>query len=97
MVASVPPRQVRRARIAGLADSRDSLRKDPGDSAAGCRQRAAEDLRKADETDTANGRRVFESSAATWTARAGLLQRLENSFDARKAAREQQEGDSGEA
>lgn len=36
--------------------------------------------------DTANGRRRLEASALSWTSRAQLIQRLDDSFDARRAA-----------
>lgn len=35
--------------------------------------------------DTANGRRRLETSASTWTSRAQLIQRLDDSFEARRA------------
>lgn len=53
------------------------------DTAAGCRIRAEEDLRQAGSMDTDQGRRKFEHSAASWTARGDLLQRLEASFKTR--------------
>ncbi|HEY9553289.1 hypothetical protein [Allosphingosinicella sp.] len=34
--------------------------------------------------DTANGRRRLESSALSWTSRAQLIQRLDDSFEARQ-------------
>lgn len=51
-----------------------------------CRQRAAADLVAAGEMDTANGRLRFQYSAVSWTARADLLQRLEDSSKARRIA-----------
>ena len=82
-----------RPRIAGLADSRERFLNGPRDNAAACRERASADLESASERSTANGRRVLESSAASWTARADLLQRLENKFEARKAERTEAEGE----
>lgn len=35
--------------------------------------------------ETTNGRRRLESSALSWTSRAELIQRLDDSFDARQA------------
>lgn len=50
------------------------------DTAALCHARAAADRARADGTDTRNGRRKFEASAASWDARAEMLGRLEASF-----------------
>ena len=47
------------------------------DTSAGCRERAAASLVSAAGMDTANGKTRLEASAATWTSRADLLQRLE--------------------
>jgi len=57
----------------------------PEDSAQGCRALAKSDREKA---AAANGhmRATFERSAEAWTARAGLLERLEVNFKARAAA-----------
>lgn len=82
-----------RPRIAGLADSRERFLNGPKDNAAACRERASADLESASQRSTANGRRVLESSAASWTARADLLQRLEDKFEARKAERTEPEGE----
>lgn len=65
---------------------RRSSRRSRGDTPEGCRQRAAADLIAAGEMDTANGRLRFEHSAVSWTARADLLQRLEDSSEARRIA-----------
>jgi predicted RNA polymerase sigma factor len=35
--------------------------------------------------DTANGRRRFETSATAWTTRADMIQRLDESSNARRA------------
>jgi hypothetical protein len=56
------------------------------DTAVGCRELAAADLARASLMDTANGRRRLESSALSWTSRAELIQRLDDSFEARQAA-----------
>jgi hypothetical protein len=55
------------------------------DTAAGCRELAAADLARASLMDTANGRRRLESSASSWTSRAQLIQRLDDSSEARRA------------
>ncbi len=55
------------------------------DTAAGCRALAAADLARASLMDTTNGRRRLESSALSWTSRAELIQRLDDSYDARQA------------
>ena len=52
---------------------------------AGCRELAAADLARASLLDTANGRRRLESSALSWTGRAELIQRSDDSHDARQA------------
>jgi hypothetical protein len=57
--------------------------KDTRDTAAGCRDRAAADLAQALAASTANGRRMLESSAASWTSRAELLGRIEAGIEAR--------------
>ncbi len=56
------------------------------DTAAGCRDRAAASLEAAAAMDTVNGKTRMEASAATWTSRADLLQRLEHLHEARKTA-----------
>ena len=57
----------------------------PQDTVAGCRDRASADLAEAEGMDTAHGRTRLEHSAASWTKRGDLLQRLEDSFQARTA------------
>lgn len=57
--------------------------KDSRDTAEGCRDRAAADLLQAVSMNTANGRKVLETSAASWTQRAELLQRIETGIEAR--------------
>jgi hypothetical protein len=56
------------------------------DTAAGCHALAAADLVRADEMDTAMGRAKLEHSAASWTSRGDMLQRLSASHDARMRA-----------
>ena len=56
----------------------------PADTAAGCRDRAAADLLASLAMSTSNGRLRLETSAASWTARAELLQRDEEKFEALK-------------
>ncbi len=55
------------------------------DTAVGCRGLAAADLARASLSDTVNGRRRLELSASTWVSRAQLIQRLDDSFAARRA------------
>lgn len=62
------------------------LQKKLEDTSAGCRGRAADSLAAAAAMDTRNGRVRMETSAATWTARAELLQRLELRIEAREKA-----------
>ena len=62
------------------------LNREQRDTAAGCRERASADLLEAATMATVNARAKMESSAANWTLRAELLDRLETSFEARKAA-----------
>ncbi len=56
----------------------------PQDTEAGCRERAAASLAQAETMDTAHGRDRMELSAASWTTRADLLQRLDESSEARR-------------
>ncbi|MBA3527116.1 MAG: hypothetical protein H0T82_09385 [Sphingomonas sp.] len=56
------------------------------DTSAGCRDRAAASLAAAADMDTANAKVRLEASAATWTSRADLLQRLEKLHEARQAS-----------
>jgi hypothetical protein len=60
-------------------------RKAVEDSVAGCRGLAAADIARAALMDTANGRRRLEASALSWTSRAELMQRLDDSFEIRQA------------
>ena len=57
----------------GLRDAREEFLMD----AAACRGRAIADLQEASTMPTAKARRLFESSAATWGARAALFKRRE--------------------
>ncbi|MEO5773545.1 MAG: hypothetical protein ABIQ32_05440 [Sphingomicrobium sp.] len=59
--------------------------KDVRDTAAGCRDRATADLLQALTMATGNGRKVLETSAASWTARGDMLQRIELGIEARLA------------
>lgn len=79
-------RQLRR-RTKGAGDDRERFLMDPRDNAAACRKRAIADLKQASTMPTANARRILESSAATWGARAAHLDRLEASFNARRAGK----------
>ena len=56
------------------------------DTESGCRERAAADEALADETDTANGRIRLERSAASWTARADDIHKLDVDAEGQKAA-----------
>jgi hypothetical protein len=63
----------------------DRAQKAVQDTAAGCYAFAAADLARAALMDTANGRQRLELSASSWTSRAELMQRLDDSFEARQA------------
>ncbi len=65
------------------------------DTVVGCRELAAADLARAALMDTANGRRRLEWSAQSWTSRAELIQRMNDSFEARQAiaVREWEDGE----
>lgn len=65
-------------------------RRQTQDTVAGCRERAAANLTEAATLDVANGRWKLEHSAAAWTSRADLLERLEAKHDARVAGRDAQ-------
>lgn len=58
-------------------------RRQPQDTAEGCRARAGADLLRSTTMDTDQGRWRLEHSAASWSARADLLHRLEMSFQRR--------------
>jgi hypothetical protein len=55
------------------------------DTVAGCHGLAAADIARASLMDTENGRRRLESSALSWANRAELIQRLDDSFEERRA------------
>lgn len=59
--------------------------KQPQDTIDGCRDRAEADRLAAAVTSTPNARLRLEISAASWSARADMLQRLDNVHEARKA------------
>ena len=60
-----------------LNPSPGPLLKQRRDTAEGCRDRATADLREAVTMATAHSRQMLERSAASWTARADLLERIE--------------------
>jgi hypothetical protein len=60
-----------------LNPSPGPLLKQRRDTADGCRDRATADLLEAITMATAHGRQMLEKSAASWNARAELLQRTE--------------------
>jgi hypothetical protein len=62
------------------------MEKSGRDTAEGCRERAALNEQHAGLADTENGRRVLERSAASWTTRSFMLERLENGMEARRVA-----------
>jgi hypothetical protein len=55
------------------------------DTSESCRERASADLVKAADDMTANERLILERSAANWTARADLLDRVEKTARERGA------------
>lgn len=67
-----------------------SAKRRPEDSADGCRALAKSDCEKAAAVPVGHMRARFERSAAAWTTRAGLLERLEASFTARAMSLEQE-------
>ncbi len=60
-----------------LNPSPGPLLKERRDTADGCRDRATADLLEAVTMATPHGRQMLEKSAASWNARAELLQRME--------------------
>jgi len=62
------------------APSASGARGGKRDSSALCRERAAADLLESAAMINANQRIRLETSAASWTARADVLQRVEESF-----------------
>ena len=57
----------------------------PADTAAGCRQHAADDRARALLMDTANGRARLDASASGWMSRAASIEADEDGFEARNA------------
>ena len=57
----------------------------PHDTPAGCRDQARDSAVQAEASANPNVRAKFAQSAATWTARADMLQRLDDSHGARLA------------
>jgi hypothetical protein len=66
-----------------LNPSSGPLLKQRRDTAAGCRDRATADLLEAVTMATPHSRRMLERSAASWTARAEMLQRIDESVATR--------------
>ena len=64
------------------ASTKRGLTKDTG---AACRERATADLLKSVAMITANQRLALERSAESWTLRALMLERIEKSFEKRRA------------
>jgi hypothetical protein len=64
-----------------LNPSPGPLVKQRQDTAEGCRDRATADLLEAVTMATAHSRQMLERSAASWNARAELLQRIEHELD----------------
>lgn len=58
----------------------------PRETADGCRERAAADLVASAAMITANQRVRLETSAASWTSRAAILQRVEDGAERRAHA-----------
>jgi hypothetical protein len=72
-----------------LNPSPGPLLKQRRDTAEGCRDRATADLLQAVTMATAHGRQILERSAASWNARAELLQRVEAGIENRRNSLEQ--------
>jgi hypothetical protein len=66
---------------------------DKRETATICRERAAADLLESATLATVNERRRMEASAASWTARANLLGRIESGIEARRQAAADLAGD----
>ena len=69
----------------GLPQISGRPQKSAEDTAAGCRAFAEADTVRASLMDTENGRLRLEASAESWTKRAQLMQRMDDSFEARQA------------
>ena len=67
----------------------------PEDTSAGCRILASDDRERAEQSSSAHMRMRLVSSAATWTARADLLERLESRRIVSGAPDEAGENDNG--
>lgn len=81
----VPSRSVkRRAERSGASPARS--KKLPPDTVEGCRERASADSALASKAETRNGQLRLEHSAASWAKRGDLLQRMNDSFQARSSA-----------
>ena len=78
---SLAPGEDRPARAGHPADRREAR-----DTVSGCRDRAAEDRRRAAATDTENGRQMLERSAASWERRADEMEETENASAEQRAA-----------
>jgi hypothetical protein len=61
-----------------------ALQKERRDTAEGCCDRAAADLLEAVSMTTAHSRQMLERSAASWSARAELLLRIEGDVETRR-------------
>lgn len=60
-------------------------RREPRDTVSGCRELAAQDHLRAVATDTENGRRVYERSAASWETRADEIQKMDDASAEQRA------------
>ncbi|HEX5182904.1 MAG TPA: hypothetical protein VFW19_07095 [Allosphingosinicella sp.] len=78
--AGAAPAAAREPEAAGV--SGHGRRKQPQDTAQGCRALAAADLASAGALDEGWPRARMENSAAAWTTRADLLHRLETGIEA---------------
>jgi hypothetical protein len=81
-ISTATPAMRREASPTGKPAGRPSS-KEFRDTASGCRARASADLVEAMAMSTRNGREILETSAASWTKRAEMLQRIENGIAAR--------------
>jgi hypothetical protein len=93
MIARPDPNEIRESEATipaalGRPDPTRAVRmgKRAEDTAAGCRANAAADLVRASVPGVDHVRWRMEHSAAAWTARADLLERLEKKFNARTQA-----------
>ncbi|QIK77758.1 hypothetical protein G7077_01350 [Sphingomonas piscis] len=72
--------------VPALAATPTTRDKDARETSTGCRERATADTARSLVMDTANGRLIFEKSAANWTKRADMLHRIETGIEARLRA-----------